>query len=54
MVLSGMFTQVFGFYQKGGPVKLGHVDLIGTRVEANASKHLLAHAEAHLLCRRCA
>ena len=37
--LSGLFVQVLRLCQKAGLVKLGHVSLDGTKVQANASKH---------------
>ena len=37
--LSGLFVQVLALCQQAGLVKLGHVALDGTKVEANASKH---------------
>src|ERR1700719_2341411 len=37
--LSGLFVQVLGLCRKAGLVKLGHVALDGTKIEANASKH---------------
>jgi hypothetical protein len=38
-ILEGLFVQVLQLCQKAGLVKLGHVALDGTKVEANASKH---------------
>jgi transposase len=38
-VLRGLFVQVLKLCQKAGLVKLGHVALDGTKIEANASKH---------------
>lgn len=38
-VLSGLFHQVLALAQRAGLVRLGHVALDGTKVEANASKH---------------
>ncbi len=37
--LAGLFEQVFQLCKKAGIVKLGHVALDGTKIEANASKH---------------
>lgn len=37
--LSGLFKQVFKLCQKARMVKLGHVALDGTKIQANASKH---------------
>lgn len=37
--LSGLFTQVLALCEKAGLVKLGHVALDGTKIQANASKH---------------
>ena len=37
--LAGLFLQVLVFCQRAGLVKLGHVDLDGTKVRANVSKH---------------
>src|SRR6266436_666190 len=37
--LSGLFTQVLRLCEKAGLVKLGHVALDGTKIQANASKH---------------
>lgn len=37
--LSGFFRQVFKLCQKAKLVKLGHVALDGTKIQANASKH---------------
>ena len=37
--LAGLFVQVLRLCQKAGLVKLGHVSLDGTKVQANASKH---------------
>jgi transposase len=37
--LSRLFVQVLRLCQKAGLVKLGHVSLDGTKVQANASKH---------------
>jgi transposase len=37
--LSGLFAQVLRLCQEAGLVKLGHVALDGTKVQANASKH---------------
>jgi hypothetical protein len=37
--LSGLFMQVLRLCQKSGLVKLGHVSLDGTKIQANASKH---------------
>ena len=37
--LSELFVQVLQLCQKAGLVKLGHVALDGTKVQANASKH---------------
>jgi transposase len=37
--LAGLFVQVLILCQKAGLVKLGHVSLDGTKVQANASKH---------------
>jgi transposase len=37
--LSGLFLQVLKLCQKAGLVRLGHVALDGTKVQANASKH---------------
>jgi transposase len=37
--LSGLFDQVLHMCAKSGLVKLGHVALDGTKIEANASKH---------------
>lgn len=37
--LSGLFVQVLGLCQKAGLVKMGHVALDGTKIQANASKH---------------
>lgn len=37
--LSGLFVQVLRLCQKAGMVKLGHVALDGTKIQANASKH---------------
>ena len=37
--LSGLFVQVLALCQQSGLVKLGHVELDGTKVKANASKH---------------
>jgi transposase len=38
-VLSQMFTQVLQLCNKAGLVKLGHVAIDGTKLQANASKH---------------
>jgi transposase len=38
-VLEGLFVQILRLCQKAGLVKLGHVALDGTKVQANASKH---------------
>jgi len=38
-VLSQMFTQVLQLCDKAGLVKLGHVAIDGTKLQANASKH---------------
>ena len=38
-VLSQMFTQVLRLCDKAGLVKLGHVAIDGTKLQANASKH---------------
>src|SRR5713101_6475855 len=37
--LAGLFTQALQLCQKAGLVKLGHVALDGTKIQANASKH---------------
>lgn len=37
--LAGLFVQVLKLCQKAGLVKLGHVALDGTKMQANASKH---------------
>src|ERR1700736_479968 len=37
--LSGLFTQVLRLCEKAGLVRLGHVALDGTKIQANASKH---------------
>jgi transposase len=37
--LAGLFAQVLGLCRKAGLVKLGHVALDGTKVQANASRH---------------
>jgi transposase len=37
--LAGLFVQVLKLAEKAGLVKLGHVALDGTKIEANASKH---------------
>jgi|GEM_PF-7116615 len=37
--LAGLFVQVLKLCQKAGLVKLGHVALDGTKIQANASKH---------------
>lgn len=37
--LAGLFGQVLHLCQKAGMVKLGHVALDGTKIQANASKH---------------
>ena len=37
--LAGLFVQVLQICQKAGLVKLGHVSLDGTKLQANASKH---------------
>jgi transposase len=37
--LAGLFVQVLHLCQKAGMVKLGHVALDGTKIQANASKH---------------
>src|ERR1700730_1257192 len=37
--LSGLFTQILRLCEKAGLVKLGHVALDGTKIQANASKH---------------
>ena len=37
--LAGLFVQVLRLCQRAGLVKLGHVALDGTKVQANASKH---------------
>ena len=37
--LQGLFVQVLDLCQRAGLVKLGHVALDGTKVQANASKH---------------
>ena len=37
--LAGLFVQVLKLCQKEGLVKLGHVALDGTKIQANASKH---------------
>ncbi len=43
--LSGLFVQVLRLCQEADLVKLGHVALDGTRVQANASKHkAMSHA----------
>lgn len=39
VALSGLFGQVLVLCQKAGLVKLGHVALDGTKIQANASKH---------------
>ena len=38
-VLAGLFTQVLELCNKAGLVKLGHVAIDGTKLQANASKH---------------
>src|SRR5713101_2576054 len=37
--LAGLFTQALQLCQKAGLVKLGHVAIDGTKIQANASKH---------------
>jgi transposase len=37
--LAGLFVQVLQLCQKAGLVKLGHVAIDGTKIQANASKH---------------
>jgi transposase len=37
--LEGLFVQVLGLCSRAGLVKLGHVSLDGTKVQANASRH---------------
>src|SRR5260370_28911586 len=37
--LAGLFTQALQLCQKAGLVKLGHVAIDGTKLQANASKH---------------
>src|SRR5437763_16253187 len=37
--LAGLFVQVLQLCQKAGLVKLGHVTIDGTKIQANASKH---------------
>lgn len=37
--LSGLFVQVLRLCQQAGLVKLGHISLDGTKIQANASKH---------------
>jgi hypothetical protein len=37
--LKGLFVQILQLYQKAGMVSMGHVALVGTKVQANASKH---------------
>lgn len=37
--LSGLFVQVLRMCQESGLVKLGHIALDGTKIQANASKH---------------
>src|SRR5210317_2116646 len=37
--LAGLFVQVLRLCQKAGLVKFGHIELDGTKVKANASKH---------------
>lgn len=37
--LSGLFVQVLSLCRKAGLVKLGHVAIDGTKIQANASKH---------------
>jgi len=39
MVLAQLFTQVLQLCGKAGLVKLGHVAIDGTKLQANASKH---------------
>jgi transposase len=38
-VLGGLFKQILQLCEKAGLVKLGHVALDGTKIQANASKH---------------
>ena len=38
-VLAGLFLQALGLCRKAGLVKLGHVAVDGTKLQANASKH---------------
>jgi transposase len=40
--LAGLFTQALQLCQKAGLVKLGHVAIDGTKLQANASKHKAA------------
>jgi transposase len=53
--LAGLFVQVLQLCQKAGLVKLGHVAIDGTKIQANASKHKamsygrMGDAEAKLL-----
>ena len=37
--LGGLFVQALQLCQKSGLVKVGHVDIDGTKMQANASKH---------------
>ena len=37
--LAGLFLQALGLCRKAGLVKLGHVAVDGTKLQANASKH---------------
>jgi transposase len=43
--LAGLFTQALQLCQKAGLVKLGHVAIDGSKLQANASKHkaMLCH-----------
>jgi transposase len=38
-VLASLFVQVLRLYQKAGLLSLGQVELDGTKIRANASKH---------------
>ena len=38
-IVSGLFLQTLQLCQKAGLIKLGHVALDGSKIQANASKH---------------
>jgi len=46
--LAGLFAQVLALCREAGLVKLGHVALGGTKVQANASKHKEAELRAEV------